>query len=257
MLDSRLASELNGGDCAASTCSSHSAEATKETEGERKGSRREENERQNEAKRKKKRKQLDDSQPLESGRDGTATAGGLDSVPSADLLLSGLRLFKKVPKGLPVRIHEMKGNTEKGERQVFSGIHLTNSRSPTESSQPHQPGIPARERILGSTRYAVVREEVDKSICSLGADADQLVRAESDAIEKRKQEKKAASLAESLRRKSVDAAAAEGKQAEEQSEKKKKKRKKAKIEATVICAKPFVPHELRIATLIGRAATKQ
>ena len=126
-----------------------------------------------------------------------------------------------------------------------------------EFKQERQPGISARDRILGATRYAPPEDgAVDRCVSTLGAESDPMVAEAEADLEERKKEKAAAKQArreEAAQARLMSASKAGGGQpVGEAAAEKKKKKKKAKIEATVIdSTKPFVPHEKRISVLLG------
>jgi hypothetical protein len=115
-------------------------------------------------------------------------------------------------------------------------------------------GTTAKERILSGTRYVVEEPEVAKCISVLGSQGDATTEAAKLEIEERKRAKKAASIAESLRRKSELASEPSSMKTscDDATSGKKKKKKKRKVEATVVEAlKSFVPHEQRMQMLLG------
>ncbi len=125
--------------------------------------------------------------------------------------------------------------------------------------QERQPGVLARERILASTRYGTDKEAVGRCIATLGEQAEVVVAAAAEEQLQKKKDKEARKEAARQARKDSDAKAAAGGAAaageEDDAEKKKKKRKKkVKVEAVVLdTQKPFVPHDARMAALLGHS----
>ncbi|GAX77509.1 hypothetical protein CEUSTIGMA_g4953.t1 [Chlamydomonas eustigma] len=148
---------------------------------------------------------------------------------------TGLRLFRRVPRGAPLVIRQ-------DEKQCIA--HAARVIRTT-----------AKERILRGTRYAADESDTARCVSVLGAQGDTTTESAKAEMEARKRAKKAASVAESLRRKNEVAASEPSSVIDDGADAaagKKKKKKKRKIEATVVeTDKSFIPYEQRMKVLLG------